>query len=209
MFNTSAHMVPFLCWPPIIVLNLICSPTYVFYKIALGVIYSIKCMPRRAVAYFGCNVGNEDNKVIPSRIVSYSLTSIPFVSGVIGVIASIAHHCPSGVQIVVWFMLWGKAMLIVGFCATTRTVATSLKRAGKRVSCDGMKFSAIALAEPDNFTAPAIIGWSDCDQSTEALACDINRCGHRTAPTVRGQVARPVRPTLASLRTIAQGFAHG
>jgi hypothetical protein len=84
-----------------------------------------------------------------------------------------------------------------------RTFARS-NFASSKVNASGYVFApAIAAAKPAHVIVDAIrIDTFNRNQSTEALTRDILECGHRTASTVRSQVAKPV-PTLASLRILA------
>ena len=89
------------------------------------------------------------------------------------------------------------AVLTITFSTATGTNVAADEMASVSKTC----LAAIAVAKPPYTAMPVPLAVSNRDQSTESLVCDINEDAHWAAPTGSREVARPVQPALASLRT--------
>jgi|SRR5215467_9926113 len=99
---------------------------------------------------------------------------------------------------------WSVTVTVVGFSATAGDIFIFFSAAVKCSTFTSVKISTIAFKEPKSPTVTTA-NWSNRDQSTESLTCDIFEIGHIDLhDRLMRQVARPVQPALASLRSLAE-----
>jgi hypothetical protein len=80
----------------------------------------------------------------------------------------------------VWFMLWGEAMPIIGFLAATGVSIVCFKRSGS----SSVRVPTIAFTEPEYFASDVFAGWPDGNHFVKALVRNINSFGAATGFSV-------------------------
>jgi hypothetical protein len=154
------------------------------------VVDAIERLTGRTVTNFSGDISNEFNDVTPPFRSFDSATAVVFISFIVRVVASLNHSFPNTVERM-QFPIFSVTVAIKPRSATARADVIAQKIMGS----DELYIAAIALAKPQYVPVRSFGRWPDCNQMTETLACDINRCGHRTAPTVRVSSGGMARPT--------------